>query len=305
MKYLFLLIFLISDLIVITSLQKDQSFANDLACADPIARVVNINHSMYRFGTPVCLEKKLQVNEKEPLKVVCRHSPKIVEVKQAINLSICPKSRYDMLPASENEVVRGNVKTNPTLLNPYGVTLRETQVMLRWKPVANATYKVTIDDGYGDYRSFNTVKNSALVNLLKPGVSYQVVIYSNKYQKSTSIFRILSNDQNKELSSLLKSLDLYKSQMPTEDYTHLKIAFLDKFNLANESILFAALQHRKYPGNSKITRGLGDLFVKASRPDLALMLYQDYLDTAQQKNIEVEIADAQQRIQYVTAQMKL
>lgn len=305
MKYLFLLVFLISDLFATACLQENRILANNLACANPIARVVNTNHPMYRFGTPICIEKNLNLSEKEPLKVVCRHSLKIVVVKQSTDLLICPKSRYDVLPASENEVVRGNVKTNPTLLKPYGLTLRETQVMLRWKPVANATYTVTIDDGYGDYRLFNTIKTSILINSLQPGESYQVVIYSNKSQKSTSIFRILSGNQNKEISLLLKSLDSYKLQMPIEDYTHLKIAFLDKFNLMNESISFAASQHREYPGNSEITRVLGDLFVEASRPDLALISYQDYLNTAQQKNIKIEIADAQQRIQHVTSQMKL
>jgi hypothetical protein len=297
--------FLISDLIAITYLQRDRSFANGAVCEDPIARVVNTNHSMYRFGTPICLEKTLQVNGKEPLKVVCRYSPKIVVVKQSTDLSICPKTRYDVFPASQNEVVRGNVKTTPTLITPYGLTLREKQIMLRWQPVANATYEVTIDDGYGDYRSFNTAKTSILINSLKAGESYQVVIYSNNSQKLTNVFRILSDNQNKELSSFLKSLDSQKSQTKTDDSINLRLAILDKFDLTNESISFATTQFNKYPGNSEITRALGDLFVKVSRPDLALISYQHYLDIALHKNIKSDIADAQNRIRYITAQVKL
>lgn len=297
--------FLISDLIAITCLQRDRSFANGAVCADPIARVVNTNHSMYRFGTPICLEKTFQVNGKEPLKVVCRYSPKIVVVKQSTDLSICPKTRYDVFPASQNEVVRGNVKTTPTLLTPYGLTLRETQIILQWQPVANATYEVTIDDGHGDYRSFNTAKTSLLINSLKPGESYQVGIYSNNSQKSTNVFRVLSNSQIEELSSLLKLLDSRKSQMTIDDYINLRLAILDKFGLANESILFATSQLNKYPGNSEIIRALGDLFVKVSRPDLALISYQYYLDIALHKNIKSDIADAQKRIQYISAQLNL
>jgi hypothetical protein len=305
MKYLFLLMILVSDLIAITSLQKDRSFANGVACADPIARVVNTNHSTYRFGTPICFEKMFQVNGKEPLKVVCRYSPKIVVIKQSADLSICPKTRYDVFPVFQNEVVRGNVKTTPTLLTPYGLTLRETKIILQWQPVANATYEVTIDNGQGDYRSFNTAKTSLLINSLKAGESYQVVIYTNNSQKSTNVFRILSNSQNKELSSLLKSLDLQQSQMTINDYINLRLAILDKFDLTNESILFATSQFNKYPGNSEIVRALGDLFVKVSRPDIALLSYQYYLDIALYKNIKTDIADAQKRIQYTSAQLNL
>lgn len=305
MKYLFLLMFLISDLIAITCLQKDRSFANSAACADPIARVVNTNHPMYRFGTPICIEKMLQVNGNESLTVVCRHSPKIVVLKQPTDLSICPKTRHDGFPASQNEVVRGNVKATPILLTPYGLTLREKQVMLRWQPIVNAKYEVTIDNGHGDYRSFNTAKTSLVVNSLKPGESYQIIIYSNNSKKSTSIFRILPDDQNKELSSFLKSLDSQKSQLITNDYINLRLALLDKFDLTNESILFATSQYKKDPGNSEIIKALGDLFVKVSRPDLALMSYQHYLDIALHKNNKTDIADAQKRIQYITAQLKL
>jgi hypothetical protein len=305
MKYLFLLMFLISDLIAITCLQRDRSFANSAVCADPIARVVNTNHSMYRFGTPICLGKTLQVNVKEPLNVVCRYSPKIVVLKQPSDLSNCPKTKYDGPPTYQNEVVRGNTQTSPTLLTPYGVTLRETKVVLRWQPVADATYEVTIDDGYGEYRSFNTAKTYLLINLLKPGKSYQVVIYSSKSQKSTNVFRILSDNQNKELSTLLKSLDSQKTQITADEYIHLKLAILDEFDLMNESILFATSEYKKYPGNSEITRALGDLFVKVSRPDLALRSYQDYLDIALHKNVKTDIADAQKRIEYITAQLKL
>jgi hypothetical protein len=305
MKYLFLLMFLISDLIAITCLQSERSFATGEACADPIARVVNTNHPMYRFGTPICLEKKLQVSGNEPLTVVCRHSPKIVVLKQPTDLSICPKSRHDVFPASQNEVVRGNVKATPILLTPYGMTLRETQVMLRWQPIANAKYEVTIDNGHGDYRSINTEKTSLVINSLKPGESYQIVIYSNNSKKSTSIFRILPDAQNKELSSFLESLDSQKPQLITNDYINFRLALLDKFDLTNESILFVTSEYKKDPGNSEITKALGDLFVKVSRPDLALMSYQHYLDIALHKNNKTDIADAQKRIQYITAQLKL
>lgn len=305
MKYLFLLMFLVSDLIAITCLQRDRSFANGAACAEPIARVVNTNHSMYRFGTPICLEKTLQVNAKEPLKVVCRHSPKIVLIKLPTDLSNCPKTRYDVLPVTQNEVVRGNVKTVPTLITPYGLTLHETQIMLRWQPLANAKYEVTIDDGHGDYRSFDTGKTSLLINSLKAGESYQVVIYSNNSQRSTNVFRILSDNQIKELSSFLKSLSLLKSQIKTDEYINLRLAILDKFDLTNESILFATSQYKEYPGNSKVTRALGDLFVKVSRPDLALIFYQRYLGISLHKDIKTDIVDAQKRIQYLSAQLKL
>jgi hypothetical protein len=79
---------------------------------------------------------------------------------------------------------------------------------------------------------------------------------------------------------------------------NLRLAILDKFDLTNESISFATAQFNKYPGNSEIVRALGDLFVKASRPDLALMSYQYYLDIALYKNIKTDIVDAQKRIQY-------
>jgi hypothetical protein len=306
MRYLFLLIFLILDLISVTYLLKGRSLANGVVtCANPIARVVEFDHPAYRFATPICTEKILQVTQKKPLKVVCRYSPKIVVLKLPTDISDCPKTKTDGLPTYQNEVVRGNVKTTPTLLTPHGLTLRETQVMLRWQPVANTAYEITIDDGNGDYRSFQTTKTSLLINSLKPGESYQVVIYSNNSKKSTNVLRILPENQNRELSSFLKSLELRKNQITTDDYINIRLALLDKFELTNESIAFLTSQYRKYPGNSEIARALGDLYVRASRSDLALISYQYYLDIALYKNNKIDIADAQNRIQYITAQLKL
>jgi hypothetical protein len=55
MRYLFLLIFLIFDLISVTYLLKGRSLANGVVtCANPIARVVEFNHPTYRFATPIC-----------------------------------------------------------------------------------------------------------------------------------------------------------------------------------------------------------------------------------------------------------
>jgi hypothetical protein len=306
MRYLFLLIFLILDLISVTYLLKGRSLANGVVACDPIARVVDNNHPVYRFATPICKDKILQVTQKMPLKVVCRYSPKVVVLKLPTDLSNnCPKTRHNELPTYQNEVVRGNDELTPALLAPYGVTLRETQVMLQWRPEANTAYEITIDDGHGVYRSFNTEKTSLLINSLKPGESYQVTIYSNNSKKSTNVLRILPDNQNKELSLLLKSLDSQKSQITTDDYINIRLALLDKFDLMDESISFLTSQHRKYPGNSEIARALGDLFVKVSRSDLALVSYQYYLDIALYKKNKIDIADAQKRIQYITAQLKL
>jgi hypothetical protein len=302
MRLLFVFLFVI-DFFVINQSLRNQAFANDVnTCARPIARVVDTDHPIYRFGFPICAGQPLQVSQSKSLKAVCRYSPKIILVKQLADLSACPKSQHSVQPDFHSEVVRGDMKAVPTLLLPHGIAVRKSQVWLKWKSFPHTEYLVTLDDGAGNFKSFKTSQDNLWIDSLKAGESYQIIIYANR-KSSVNVLKILSKDEDNSLSSLLAKLDEKKSVFSSEEWFIFRLALLNQYDLLEESIEFASSEFNQHPESLEISRSLGDLLVSASRPDEALLSYQRFLALAQHKKSKPDVIDAQRRIQYVLAKL--
>ena len=276
------------------------------ACGNPIAKVISFDNPYYRFGTSICDNTSLRLSTMKELEVVCRYEPKTVVVKHEADLLACPKSKYDeqLKFSSDPEVDRGS-EDEPSLLQPYGVVMAGSQVKLKWRPVSNASkYEVIIDNGLDYWRSYKTTNTTQLIDSLKAGQSYQVLIFVDDARKSTNVLKILSQRDEKSLLKMQSILDSQKTQVSKNDFLIMKLGLFSKFNLLNESIKVASTEFSRNPDSQITARMLGDLYVDAFRPNEALLAYQHYLAIARVQNNNHDIFDARRRIEYVASYIK-